>query len=78
MHNKPIDKWTRDELTLKCGPKELAIAVIKQWHEDGEPKADKPAIDYWFKIIKLYEEKENNSNETKTEMLTRDTGLSVL
>ena len=76
MHNKPVDKWTRDELTLKCGPKELAIAVIKQWHEDGEPKADKSAIEYWFKIIKLCEEKENN-NETKTESII-NTRLPVL
>ena len=62
MHNKPINKWTRDELTLKCGPKELAIAVIKQWHEDGKPKADLPAIKYWFNIIKLCEKETNNAN----------------
>ena len=52
---KPKDKWTKSELALKCGPAELAKAIIKQWHEDGEPKCDAEAIQYWFKVLQYYE-----------------------
>ena len=47
-----IDKpWTKRELSLRSGPVQLACAVIEQWHKDGEPKSDLPAIEYWYRII---------------------------
>ena len=47
-------KWTKDELTIKHGEIDLAIAVVKQWHLDGCPGC--PASDYagvepWLGII---------------------------
>ena len=48
-----LKKWTKRELTVYTkGEVELAKAVIRQWHEDGEPVCDKEAINYWFNILK--------------------------
>lgn len=43
--------WTKKELSMRVGVEELAKAVIWQWHLDGEPKADLPAIKYWERIL---------------------------
>ena len=44
--------WTKRELRVVTKPvEELAKAVIWQWHLDGEPKADLPAIQYWTKVL---------------------------
>lgn len=44
--------WTKREMKLAKNPvEELAKAVIWQWHLDGEPKSDLPAIEYWNKVL---------------------------
>lgn len=48
-------EWTKSELTLKCGIKELAKAVIKQWHKDGRPQRDAESIKWWGKILEQEE-----------------------
>lgn len=59
---KPKDRWTKTELTLRPGPKELAKAVIEQWHLDGEPECDRAAIEYWKGVIKTCEKETANEN----------------
>lgn len=46
--------WTKEELTTYTkGLYAIAMAVLKQWHLDGEPEE----IDsFWFDIINLYKE----------------------
>ena len=54
--SKQQDKpWTKEELTLRQGPVELAKAVIEQWKRDGCPKRDAEAIKYWKGIVSGYE-----------------------
>lgn len=48
-------KWTRSELTLKPGLKNLAEAVIRQWHIDGEPECDIETIYLWKKLLETCE-----------------------
>lgn len=55
--DKKEDKpWTREELSLRQGPAELAKAVIEQWHKDGEPECDRKAIEYWRQFMADCEE----------------------
>ena len=42
--------WTKKELSLRSGMKELAAAVIEQWVADKKP-AD-PGIEPWIAIYK--------------------------
>lgn len=49
------ENYTREELTLRAGPVELAKAVVEQWKKDGCPKRDEKTIEYWKGIIKQYE-----------------------
>ena len=59
--------WTKRELSLRPGPVQLACAVIEQWHKDGEPKSDLPAIEYWYGVINNFKEKEKcESNLTNS------------
>lgn len=51
--------WTHKELSLRIGFKELAKAIIEQWHKDGEPECDREAINNWFNILRACNEKEN-------------------
>ena len=54
MYNmdKPKEHWTKRELTIAKNPiAALAKAVIWQWHLDGEPEADREAINYWEKVL---------------------------
>lgn len=54
--SKQQDKpWTKEELTLRQGPVELAKAVIEQWKRDGCPKRDAEAINYWKGVVNSYE-----------------------
>lgn len=48
--------WTKEELTLRLGPVELAKAVIEQWKKDGCPKRDEQAIKYWQGVIDTWTE----------------------
>lgn len=48
--SKPKDHWTKRELTLRQGVKELAKAVIEQWIEDGKPECDAEVIKLWKSI----------------------------
>lgn len=50
--NKPKDRWTKSELTLRPGPVELAKAVIKQWVDDGKPECDAEAIEQWKAVLR--------------------------
>lgn len=69
-----IDKpWTKRELSLRPGPVQLACAVIEQWHKDGEPKSDIPAIKYWYGIINNFKEKEKCESN-----LTNSVNLSII
>ena len=44
-------KWTKNELQLWKNPvAALAAAVIRQWHEDGEPESSKEVIGAWAAI----------------------------
>lgn len=44
-------KWTKNELQLWKNPvAALAAAVIRQWHEDGEPESSKEVIASWAAI----------------------------
>lgn len=48
---KKTDEYTRAELTVKKnGYKDLALAVLKQWAEDGRPKNDRSAMETWRKV----------------------------
>lgn len=60
MSNNKVKPWTKRELSLRSGPAELAKAVIWQWHLDGEPERDLPAIKYWEKILE-----ESNAHQAK-------------
>lgn len=51
--------WTRKELSMRIGFSELAKAVIEQWHKDGEPAADREAMDYWFKVKQTFDAKKS-------------------
>lgn len=44
----PEKKWTKKELSLRSGIKELAQAVLEQWVKDGKPKD--PGIRTWQDI----------------------------
>ena len=46
--------YSRQELRVRPGLKELAAAVIEQWVLDGRPKADMPQIEIWKKVV-LYD-----------------------
>lgn len=48
--SKPKDHWTKRELTLRQGVKELAKAVIEQWILDGKPECDAEVIKLWENI----------------------------
>lgn len=48
--SKPKDRWTKRELTLRQGVKELAKAVVEQWIEDGKPECDAEVIKLWESI----------------------------
>lgn len=53
MKRNKKDRWTKKELSLRVGIKQLAIAVIEQWIADGKPEADKQIIEAWKKIARL-------------------------
>ena len=40
MTKEKKDDWTREELTLRVGYKELAMAVVEQWKKDGKPESE--------------------------------------
>lgn len=43
--------WKKHEMQLWENPvAALAAAVIRQWHEDGEPESSKEVIDAWKSI----------------------------
>lgn len=45
------DEYTKEELTVKKnGYKDLALAVLKQWAEDGRPEKDRSAVETWKKV----------------------------
>jgi hypothetical protein len=48
-----VAPWTRDELRLKNGYRDLSVAVIKQWHIDGEPSSS--SILEWVELLKEFE-----------------------
>lgn len=44
--------WSKSELRVhKDGIAALAAAVVKQWIEDGKPKADAEGIKPWLAIL---------------------------
>ena len=48
---KKTDEYTKEELTVKKnGYKDLALAVLKQWAEDGRPEKDRSAVETWRKV----------------------------
>lgn len=49
--NEKKDAWTKKELSLRPGVRQLAQAVIEQWLKDGKPKKDYPQIKLWADII---------------------------
>ena len=50
MMKKDDDKpWTKKELSLRVGYKELAMAVIEQWKADGKPEAE--LIPFWIDVL---------------------------
>ena len=49
---KPKDKWTKGELSLKPGYQHLAKEIIKQWVRDGKPESDRPQIEIWRRVLK--------------------------
>lgn len=60
MSDKNDDKpWTRKELSMRIGFGELAAAVIEQWHKDGEPAADREAMEYWFNVKQTFDAKKS-------------------
>lgn len=48
MPEKKEKKWTKKELSLRSGIKELAQAVLEQWVKDGKPRD--PGIKTWQDI----------------------------
>lgn len=45
------DKYTRRELSLRPGIRQLAAAVLEQWVADGKPSSDQPSIDIWIRVM---------------------------
>lgn len=53
------DPWTQDEMKLIPGIANLALAVIKQWRNDGYP--NDPGIKVWEAIYDAASECERHS-----------------
>lgn len=46
------DDWTRNERTVWTDPiMALAGAVLKQWHDDGEPQGYQREVEAWKRVF---------------------------
>lgn len=51
------NEYTKEELKVYKDPvKALAMAVVKQWKDDGCPKQDADGIKPWIELIKTRRE----------------------